>query len=156
MHVAPVPIGEKPLLWDMLQAYIDELSVYAGVERVNGVYEYASFDAYWTDERRWPFWAMEEGRRAGFALILRDDAAGAMRIGEFYIRPEFRRAKLGAAFAQALLHRFPGSWKIRQIAANQPAVAFWRRTLAPYAYTEANFIDRDLERFEQTLVAPAL
>lgn len=152
MNVEPVPIGEKLILWDMLQSYIDELAVYAGAQRVNGVYEYKWFDAYWTDDNRWPFWAKEDGSRAGFALILHDAAANTMRVGEFYIRPEFRRAHIGEAFASALLQRFPGPWKIRQMANNKPAVAFWRRTLAPYGYTEANFIDRNLERFEQTLV----
>jgi predicted acetyltransferase len=153
MDIAPVPESEKPLLWDMLQSYIDELSVYAGIKPVNGVYDYPKFDLYWSEKNRWPFWAIANGERAGFALILRD--GDAMRVGEFYIRPEFRRAKLGAEFALALVQRFPGPWKIRQMAANQPAVAFWRRTLAPYNYTEANFVDRDLERFEQTLVIPA-
>ncbi|HTW36195.1 MAG TPA: GNAT family N-acetyltransferase [Rhizomicrobium sp.] len=156
MNVEPVSIGEKLLLWDMLQTYIEELSVYAGVQRVNGVYEYKWFDAYWTDEHRWPFWAKEDGSRAGFALILRDVDANAMRVGEFYIRPEFRRSRMGEAFALALLARFPGPWKIRQMAANRPAVAFWRRTLARYDYTEANFVDRDLERFEQTLIVPSV
>jgi predicted acetyltransferase len=155
MPVASVSISEKPILWDMLQFYIDELSVYAGVKRVNGVYEYKYFDAYWSDEKRWPFWAVEEGRRAGFALILYDVEAGAMRVAEFYVTPEYRRTNIGTAFAQALLERFPGPWRIRQMAANKPAVAFWRRTLAPYNYTEANFIDRDLERFEQTLIVPS-
>lgn len=155
MNIEPVPIGEKLLLWDMLQTYIEELSVYAGIRPVDGVYEYKWFDAYWTDDNRWAFWAKDDGSRAGFALILHDADANAMRVGEFYIRPEFRRTRMGEAFALALLRRFPGPWKIRQMANNKPAVAFWRRTLAPYHYTEANFIDRDLERVEQTLVVPA-
>lgn len=154
MNIEPVPIGEKLLLWDMLQTYIEELSVYAGIRPVDGVYEYKWFDAYWTDDNRWAFWAKDDGSRAGFALILHDADANAMRVGEFYIRPEFRRTRMGEAFALALLQRFPGPWKIRQMANNKPAVAFWRRTLAPYHYTEANFIDRDLERFEQTFVVP--
>ena len=152
MNVEPVPIGEKSLLWDMLQSYIEELSVYAGVQRVNGAYEYKWFDAYWTDDNRWPFWAKEDGSRVGFALILHETDAGVMRVGEFYIRPEFRRSRIGEAFARTLLQRFPGPWKIRQMAANKPAVTFWRRTLAPYNNTEASFTDRTLERFEQTFV----
>jgi len=155
MDIALVPIGEKLLLWDMLQDYIEELSVFAGVTRVNGVYEYKYFDAYWSEEGRWPFWATEDGKRVGFALILRDAEADAMRVGEFYIKPEFRRSSLGAEFATRLLERFPGPWKIRQMAENKAAVAFWRRTLKPYDYTEANFVDRNLERFEQSLIVPS-
>ena len=45
MDIALVPVGEKLLLWDMLQDYIEELSDYAGAKRVNGVYEYKFFDA---------------------------------------------------------------------------------------------------------------
>jgi predicted acetyltransferase len=98
---------------------------------------------------------MDDGKRVGFALILRDADVNAMRVGEFYIKPEFRRSNLGAEFATRLLERFPGPWKIRQMAANKAAVAFWRRTLKPYEYTEAKFVDRDLERVEQTLIVPA-
>ena len=153
MDIVSVPESEKPLLWDMLQSYIDELSVYAGIKPVNGVYEYPKFDLYWSEEGRWPFWAIENGERVGFALILRD--GDAMRVGEFFIPREFRRGGLGVTFARQILARFPGRWKIRQMAENNPAVVFWRRTLAPYNYTEANFIDRNQERFEQMLIVPA-
>ena len=150
MEIASVPESEKPLLWDMLQSYIDELSVYAGIKPINGVYEYPKFDLYWSEEGRWPFWAIENGERVGFALILRD--GDAMRVGEFFIPREFRRGGLGVAFARTLLQRFPGPWKIRQMAANKPAVAFWRKVAAPYGYSEELFHDRGLDRVEQTLV----
>jgi predicted acetyltransferase len=150
MDIAPVPESEKPLLWDMLQSYIDELSVHAGIKPVNGVYEYPKFDLYWTEAERWPFWAIENDARVGFALILRD--GDAMRVGEFFIPHEFRRSGLGVSFARTLLQRFPGPWKIRQMAANKPAVAFWRRVAASYGYSEEEFHDRGLDRVEQTLV----
>jgi len=41
------------------------------------------------------------------------------------------------------------------MAANTPAVAFWRKVTAPYGYSEDLFHDRGLDRVEQTLIVPA-
>ena len=151
-EIVPVPESDKAALWEMLQAYIAELSVYAGVEPVEGVYRYAPFERYWSEEGRFPFWAMVGDKRAGFALVWHDRGNGVFRMAEFYVAPQFRRTTIGGAFAHRVLRSFPGHWKIRQIARNTGAVAFWRKTLARYGYTEENFHDRGLERFEQSFV----
>ena len=153
VDIHPVSADEKPILWDMLQAYIAELSAYTGGKPVNGVYAYEYFDPYWSDANRWPIWAVVAGQRIGFALVYSDKEAEATRMAEFYIRPEHRRNGLGVDFARQLLLRYPGPWRIRQIARNQPAVAFWHRVLERRTYSEARFLERGLERVEQSLVA---
>ncbi len=155
LDVAPVLESEKPLLWEMLQAYIAELSVYAGVEPVDGVYGYKPFDLYWREPGRFPFWARMNGWEAGFALVWRDRPHDLFRMAEFYVMPEFRRAGLATEFARAVIERFPGRWKVRQIAQNAPAVAFWRKALASYNFTEEGFDDRGLARWEQSFVIPS-
>ena len=149
VEIAPVPQGEKPAMWAMYQAYAGELAPMVNVEPVNGVYCDPRFDLYWIERTRWPYWAMSSGERAGFAMVHVDPEFGGMRMGEFYIRPEFRRAGIGHAFANTLLARHPGSWRIRQISGNTAAVAFWRRVAERFGYTEDRFIDKGFARVEQ-------
>jgi len=150
LEIVATPEGDKSALWDMLQTYIAGMTAYVDVKPVNGLYAYEHFDKYWTDSDRFPFWAIHAGERVGFALVWQDRDHGVFRMAEFYVRPQSRRLNLGTAFARDVIEQFPGQWKIRQIARNTPAVAFWRRTLAPYDYTEENFEDRGLERWEQS------
>ena len=74
-----------------------------------------------------------------------------MRMGEFYVLSEYRRTGVGMAFAQALLAKFPGPWRIRQIVANAGATAFWRRVVQPFGYSESAFDHNGIPRIEQAL-----
>ena len=135
-----VSASEKSDLWSDLQDYIDEMRAYDDdIERVDGAYQYKWFDHYWVDEKRWPFWALADGARAGFALLRRAEN-GEMEIAEFYIRPRFRRGGVGLAFARVLLARHPGPWLISEYRANAGAVHFWRRVIEPYAYSEEAYV----------------
>ena len=135
-----VSVSEKSDLWADLQDYIEEMRAFDDdIERVNGVYEYKWFNYYWKNEDRWPFWAMADGARAGFAL-LRREGTGEMEVAEFYIRPRFRRGGVGLAFARGLLARYPGPWLISEYRANTAAVNFWRRVIEPHAFTEEGYI----------------
>ena len=141
MDVTAVPIAssEKAELWVLLQDYIHELSAYDEFEAVNGVYPYGYFDAYWQKgEERWPYWAVSNGERVGFALTRREPT-GEMEIAEFYIRPRARRSGIGLSFAQLLLRKHPGPWLISEYRANTGAVLFWRRVIADYRYTEEGY-----------------
>ena len=139
VEIAPVASADKAQLWPALQDYIAEMTAYVDVPRVDGAYEYPAFDSYWTDESRWPFWALKDGARAGFAL-LRRDADGTMVMAEFTVLPRFRRSGAGLSFARQLLARFPATWILSEFAANTGAVAFWRRAIAGYPYTERSYL----------------
>jgi predicted acetyltransferase len=153
MPVRPVavPLAEKPALWRMLQRYILEMLPYTGQPHPGGDVPFPTFDSYWMEPGNWPFWAMVEDQRAGFALISRE--AGWTRVKEFYIQPEFRRGKLGLGFARQLLAMHPGQWKIRQMAVNTPAIAFWHGVIGEIEFSEERFADKGLDRVEQTFVA---
>jgi predicted acetyltransferase len=151
VDVVSVLESEKAALWARLQDYIDEMGAYVPVERVNGAYEYGHFDDYWREAGRFPFWAITGGKRAGFALVRFANEYQAMQMAEFYIAPEHRRTGTGLDFARQLLRRYPGPWKIRQIASNTRAIAFWHRVVAPYGYSEQRFVDREIPRVEQSL-----
>lgn len=150
-EIVPVDVSERDDLWAMFQRYAAELAPMAGVTPVDGVVPYPYFSEYWRDETRWPFWAVADGARIGFALVRFASEHDAMQMAEFFILPEHRRGGSGLHFANGLLARFPGPWKIRQILANRGATAFWRRVAKPYGYTEETFADHGIDRIEQTL-----
>ncbi len=139
VRIDPVKKSEKPELFAELQDYIDGFREYDTIEKVNGAYEYKYFDSYWEDEDRWPFWAIVDGKRAGFALV-RIEESGEYEMAEFYIRPEFRRGGYGLDFAGQLLARFPGVWLITEYAANTSAVKFWHKVIAPYPFKEEAYV----------------
>jgi predicted acetyltransferase len=150
-HIVPVTLAEKADLWAMFQLYGAELAPMAIGKPVKGEVPYPSFDHYWREDRHWPFWGMHEGRRIGFALIRFAPEHDAMQIAEFYILREYRRDGAGTSFARSLMQRYPGPWKMRQMAVNKPAVAFWRKVAAPYGFTETEYCDKGIDRVEQTL-----
>lgn len=153
-EIVAVPLSEKADLWAMFQLYAGELAPLVNLKPIDGVYGYAHFDAYWQEDQRWPFWAMRNGERIGFALLRFAPEHDAMQVAEFFILPAHRRGGTGSWFAHGLLKRFPGPWKIRQIAANTGATAFWRRIAEPYGYTEETFAQDGIDRIEQTLAVP--
>jgi predicted acetyltransferase len=152
VDIVAVPEAEKSDLWAMFQRYAAELAPHANAKPVDGVHPYAPFDLYWQEDRRWPFWAVVNGERAGFALVRFAAELDAMQMAEFYVVPACRRAGIGLGFARGLLLQYPGRWKIRQIATNKAAIAFWRKVVSGYAYTEASFPHKGIDRLEQTLV----
>lgn len=153
VRIAPVTEAEKPALWAMLQSYIGELSAYSGGKPDNGVFPYKWFDTYWTDDDRFPFWAISDDARAGFALVRRDREQDFFQMAEFYIDPRCRRFGLGIAFARSLIARYPGRWRIREMAVNTPAIAFWHRVLEIFPFSEETYWEGGLERLEQRFAA---
>ena len=124
-EIVVVPASGKADLWTMFQLYAAELAPLVNLQPVDGAFPYAHFDHYWQDVQRWPFWAVLNGERIGFALVRFAPELDAMQMAEFYILPAFRKGGHGFEFAQGLLKKFPGRWKIRQIVANRGATAFW-------------------------------
>jgi predicted acetyltransferase len=150
--IVAVPESEKPDLWTMYQRYASELAPMANIAPVNGAYADPTFDDYWRLEKHWPYWAIRNGDRVGFALVRGESEH--MRMAQFYIAPEYRRENLGLIFARALLARYPGPWRIRQMAVNTKAVAFWRRVVEPFDCSESHFTDKGIDRVEQSLIVP--
>ncbi|HEX4860320.1 MAG TPA: GNAT family N-acetyltransferase [Rhizomicrobium sp.] len=147
--IEPVTPADKPALVAELQDYIEEMTAYVDIAKVGGAYEYPGLDLYWSDEGRSLFWALADARRAGFAMLRRRED-GAMVMGEFYVRPSFRRTGLGTSFARQLLERFPGVWILSEFATNAGAIAFWRRVIQGYAYTERSYVGgQGKDRLEQ-------
>jgi predicted acetyltransferase len=67
----------------------------------------------------------------GFALI--GSADGLHDVHEFFVLRGFRRRGVGHRMATALWEERRGGWLVRVLAANSPAVLFWRTAIASYS-----------------------
>ncbi|HLK25142.1 MAG TPA: GNAT family N-acetyltransferase [Caulobacteraceae bacterium] len=129
MAVALVPasIGDKPMLRQMLESYLVELSAFDPAITP----DYPYLDIYWAGgEARWPILITQDGGVAGFALIRSADDGGGAEMAEFYVRPDARRSGAGLAAAVGLFKAHPGAWTLSILLDNGPARAFWPRAIA--------------------------
>jgi predicted acetyltransferase len=152
VEIVPVPLSEKPLLWDHFQRYCSELMPFGNFAPVDGVFEYKRFDLYWREPDRFAFWATADGTRAAFALVHRGPCS---EMAEFYSFPDYRRTGVALDFARQILKRFPGPWEISEYRGNTGAVSFWHRVIADYPFQERNYIGQEgKERLSQTFIVP--
>lgn len=151
LDVTPASDADYPIITNLARFYIYDMSEYGGWDfPADGLFDAEDqFANYWgrPGKRVWPqawhgfpFLIRVDGHPAGFALIKRiSDAPPTFDMGEFFIARRYRGQGIGRRVARALFDQFPGRWEIREMPANKPAQAFWRRTIADYtggAYTE--------------------
>jgi predicted acetyltransferase len=155
VRIEQVTPCERDVLWRYLQFYVYDMSRFTGAQPDDGVFPYRHFDAYWREgEARLAWWAKVGGEIAGFALVRFDAGERCHEIAEFFIVNRWRRRGVGLSFARLLLARFPGPWRLHELANNTDAIAFWRRVLAGFApYAEASLAGSDgVARLEQSFV----
>jgi predicted acetyltransferase len=155
MTIQRIAAHERDVLWRYLQFYIYDMSRFTNAQPDDGVFPYSQFEAYWREgEGRSAWWAKVAGEIAGFALVQNDAGEGCREVAEFFVLNRWRRRGIGLAFARQLLGRFPGPWKLHELANNTGAIAFWRQALEAFApYTEAPLVRADgLARIEQRFV----
>jgi predicted acetyltransferase len=118
--------------------YLTELSASkTGLFTVLGEWDAreSEFLAGWfADSGANPFVILDEGHRAGFALVSRPPAfprtSVNYRMSEFFIVRAARRRGVGAFAASLLFNRFSGEWEVIEDEHNRPALQFWRRVIA--------------------------
>lgn len=156
-RVDVVPVSDKETLAGHFQYYLAEHAVFTGRTPRDGVFEYPWFEDYWRNpDSRWPFWMRRGDDFVGLAFVHLDDADDRYELAEFFVVKQFRGQGLGDRFAREVILRFPGKWKLHQVAINARAVAFWRRVLGNLAdYREAPLRrDDGIDRIEQRFVIP--
>jgi predicted acetyltransferase len=95
----------------------------------------SEFLAGWfSDTAAHPFVILEDGHRAGFALVSPPAALPRttvnFRLSEFFVVAAARRRGVGAFAASLLFSRFAGDWEVVEDEQNRPALQFWRRVIA--------------------------
>jgi predicted acetyltransferase len=118
--------------------YITELSASkTGLFPVLGEWDQreSEFLAGWfADAGAHPFVILNDGHRAGFALVSRPPLVPRTtveyRMAEFFVVEGARRRGVGASAAWLLFQRFAGDWEVLEDEHNRPALMFWRRVIA--------------------------
>ncbi|MCL2483104.1 MAG: hypothetical protein FWF43_06775 [Propionibacteriaceae bacterium] len=134
--VLPAFVDEKPLLFNLLQKHLYELSQFTDARvGTDGLFSYRVFDAYWSDEQRWPYLIHVGGEVAGFALIHQyPEIPGGRRtdftLAEFFVMYPWRRQGVGRTAARVLTTHHPGTWQLAFSAGNTEALGFWSGIMA--------------------------
>ncbi len=144
IEIVPPTVELKPVLARLLELYAHDFSPYSGADVDDqGIYGYEYLDAYWTEPERHPFLLRVEGKWAGFALVRAGDPTD---MAEFFVMRKYRRSGVGSDFARAVFARFPGRWQVREMRANEPAIAFWARAI-PVPFTDAEWSGGPMQLF---------
>ena len=133
VEVVEATIDDKPVVAQLLELYCHDFSVFNGADiGTDGLYRYPYLDHYWTEAERHPFLFKVNGRFAGFAFVR---AGKPHDMAEFFVMRKYRRSGVGLDAARAVFAKFPGEWQVRELAANEGAIAFWRIAI-PVPFTE--------------------
>lgn len=144
MQVVEAGLAHKPVIARLLELYQYDFSEFDGEDvDDDGFYGSPSLDRYWTEADRCPFLLRVDGKWAGFALVRTGDPHD---MAEFFVMRKYRGAGIGTRFARDLFARFPGRWQVREIRANEPAQAFWRRAI-PVPFDEAEWERGPMQTF---------
>ena len=136
--------ADLPVVKNLVRYYIYDMSEYMGWPcRPNGIYDGCdNIESYWTEQRRHAFMFRDGRELSGFAMVRGDHEKDEIdySIAEFFVLRKFRREGVGERTSRQLFDRFPGRWMVAQLAANDPALAFWRRVISRHtqdSYTES-------------------
>ena len=145
IDVSPASFFEKPILERLFQLYDHDFSEFerSDVDE-NGLYVDEYLDLYWQEAGRYPFLVRVDGKLAGFVLVsklpVKDARLDVHSIVEFFIMRKYRGIGVGRAVAWQIFDRFPGEWRVEEMAVNLPAQAFWRKVIGDY--TAGRYVER--------------
>jgi predicted acetyltransferase len=138
VEVVPAAPEQESVLANLLELYSHDFSEFVDLELdADGRFGYPWLPLYWTEEDRWPFLVLVDGKLAGFVFVTRGSPPGGdpavYDMAEFFIVRGQRKRGFGTEAARLIWRRFPGPWRVRVIGSNRPALAFWRSALAGLA-----------------------
>ena len=141
-------LADKPVLGNLLELYQYDFTEYTGDDvGPDGRFGYRYLDAYFANPDRHAFLIRADGQLAGFVLVRRATSAlgdgDVFDMAEFFVMRKYRRRAVGSEAAHRTFDRFVGRWEVREMAANLPAQAFWRRVIA--AHTAGRFEERRID-----------
>ena len=112
---------------------------------------------WFADPGSHPFVILQDGGRAGFAVVARPPAFPRrpvdFRMSDFFVTGPARRRGVGAGAAALLFARFTGRWEVVEDEYNRGALAFWRRVIGRHCggrYVELREAGEVCHRFSTT------
>ncbi len=135
-RMRPAVVEDKPLMRNLLQLYLYDLSQFGGewpVDR-NGEFRYDYLDHYWAPEEsgRHAYLFECDGRPVGFALVRPVDGR-FYEMAEFFVLRKYRRQGLGRKWATQIIQMQSGEWGIDFYKNNEVAAGLWRSLAAELA-----------------------
>jgi len=127
--------AEQPYLERLMVLYLYDMTEFVGRPERELEYRYPDIERYWQEANRYPFFIEYDTMRIGFALVTEQAEHTAM--SEFFVPRHFRRLGIGSQAARLIFDRFPGRWRVAQMATNRTAQRFWRRVIDEY--TDGSF-----------------
>jgi predicted acetyltransferase len=158
-------IAADPIMRNLYQLYIHDMSEWLGLATSDdGRFTFETATLWQEDVA--VYLARVAGSLAGFGVVA---SAGpwlgrpaARDVKDFFVLRRHRQEGVGRSLAQHLWREFPGEWLVRVLAANRPAVPFWRavvRDLRGDSFEESVVQHRGREwihlRFDAGRSAPA-
>jgi predicted acetyltransferase len=106
-----------------------DLAEFRGLQiQDNGLFRDDRLRTYLAYEDHWPLALRSNSEIVGFALV-RKSQPDTFVIGEFFIKPEFRRLGIGKLAVQQILQMFTGNWEVPFQSENVRAASFWRESV---------------------------
>ncbi len=137
IELKPVSVDGKEILRNLLEKYDYEFSQWDKRD-VNslGLYGYSYLDYYWTEDKRWAYFILVDGKPAGFVMVIDlpevADRSCDFQMAEFFVMYKYRRLGVGKeAFLKTMdLHH--GKWQLKRHPMNLASVYFWDRVIDEY------------------------
>jgi predicted acetyltransferase len=153
--------GDRAWIRAAYRDYLSELSASkSGLFPVSGEWpdrQEELLAGWFTDPGAHPFVILQDGERAGFALVARPHALPRrpvdFRMSDFFVVGAARRRGVGAGAAALLFTRFSGRWEVVEDEYNRGALSFWRNVIGRHAdgrYTELREAGEVCHRFSTT------
>ncbi|KPN64363.1 Predicted acetyltransferase [Aliiroseovarius crassostreae] len=131
MKLEPIPKERRAAFEQMFQLYLHDMSEFMGWPlSPDGCFEVPEglLDPYWVRSDHWPYFIVQNKQIIGFSLVrCAPDNPSVFDMGQFFIIRAFRRSDCSVHAFQLSLKAHPGSWQVRVLPDNTPAVRFWRR-----------------------------
>ena len=137
VELKQVNADEKEILRNLLEKYDYEFSQWdkRDVNKL-GLFGYPYLDNYWTEDNRWAYFILADGKLAGFAMVIDlpevSDREMDFQMAEFCILIKYRRSGIGRQAFFQVLARHPGKWQLKRHPANTASVHFWDRVIQEY------------------------
>ena len=132
LRVVEASRDDAPVLDKLLELYAYDFSEMLGLDiSVGGSYFPGGWPWVSNYERVWLLHAND--RPVGFAIAtlgsVIDGRADVWDMHEFFVVRRHRRTGAGLHLARTVWRRQPGTWDLRIIQSNGPALAFWRHAV---------------------------
>jgi predicted acetyltransferase len=146
------------ILRNLYEHYAHDMSEWLGIDtQADGAYRHDTAPLWAGDFA--VYLARVDGALAGFGVVGSAaqwlGRAVARDVKDFFVLRRYRHRGVGDALALHLWSEWPAAWIVRVLAANRPALPFWRRMLRGYrgeAYDENPVVEHGRDGIDRDWV----